>query len=288
MELKRVRAFEKDFQEKYNKTEPIYDEMDELEIEDHSGKLKISLVDCVMGDRKVVATDLPFGVQVVLEGKFKKHSNKFAARHIYLPELPRQSEFFRDFVNREGVSLRDKKMLIMSEPTFEQCFSLAELLSKSYSEEIRSITAVVIIGGMELKIDSINEMASVLRRLKSTVDVFIMPSSTLDRRRLYPLQPYNGNFFTESNRSIALCSDPQLFTVENGMKIHITCGENVVDFMKNCSLAKSEVEVLQNLINFSHYCPTSPFSLKTEPYMEDQLVMEEIPHMMITGKAKHF
>lgn len=72
------------------------------------------------------------------------------------------------------------------------------------------------------------------------------------------------------------------------MKIHITCGENVVDFMKNCSLAKSEVEVLQNLISFSHYCPTSPFSLKTEPYMEDQLVMEEIPHMMITGKAKHF
>lgn len=40
--------------------------MDELEIEDNSGKLKISLVECVMGDRKVVATDLPFGVQVVL------------------------------------------------------------------------------------------------------------------------------------------------------------------------------------------------------------------------------
>lgn len=112
--MKRVRAFEKDFQEKYNKTEPIYDALDELEIEDHSGKLKISLVDCVMGDRKAVATDLPFGVQVVLEGKFKKHSNKFAARHIYLPDLPPQATFMRDYVNREGVALRDKKMLVLS------------------------------------------------------------------------------------------------------------------------------------------------------------------------------
>lgn len=67
-----------------------------------------------MGDRMVVATDLPFGVQVVLEGKFKKHSNKFAARLIYLPELPRQSTYMKDYVNREGVSLRDKKMLILS------------------------------------------------------------------------------------------------------------------------------------------------------------------------------
>ena len=213
MELKRVRAFEKDFQEKYNRDGPIYDEMDDLEIEDHSGKLKVKLADCSMGNRKVVATDLPFGVQVVLKGTFKKHSNKFLARKIYLPELPKQNEFMRNFLNREGVSLRDKKMLVLSEPTFEQCFSLAELLSKSYSEEIRSITAVVIIGGMELKIDSINEMSSVLKQLKSTVDVFVMPSSTLDRRRLYPLQPYNGNFFPESNRSIALCSNPQLFTV---------------------------------------------------------------------------
>jgi DNA polymerase II small subunit/DNA polymerase delta subunit B len=42
------------------------------------------------------------------------------------------------------------------------------------------------------------------------------------------------------------------------------------------------------MIHFSHYCPTSPFSLKTEPYMEDDLVMEEMPNVMITGKAKSF
>lgn len=42
------------------------------------------------------------------------------------------------------------------------------------------------------------------------------------------------------------------------------------------------------MIYFSHYCPTAPFSLKTEPYIEDNLVMDEIPNIMIVGKAKTF
>jgi DNA polymerase II small subunit/DNA polymerase delta subunit B len=42
------------------------------------------------------------------------------------------------------------------------------------------------------------------------------------------------------------------------------------------------------MVNFSHYCPTAPFSLRTEPYLDDHLVMEEMPHVMVAGKAKGF
>lgn len=117
-------------------------------------------------------------------------------------------------------------------------------------------------------------MAGILKDLKNMIDVFIMPTSNQDRRKMYPLQPYNGNFFAESQREIGLCCNPQLFKAENGMNIHVTCGENVLDFMKNCSYASSEIEVLEGFVNFSHFCPTSPFSLKTEPYQNDYLVME--------------
>ncbi len=41
-------------------------------------------------------------------------------------------------------------------------------------------------------------MASLINRMKNIIDVFIMPSSNLDRRRMFPLQPYNGSFFPES------------------------------------------------------------------------------------------
>lgn len=40
------------------------------------------------------------------------------------------------------------------------------------------------------------------------------------------------------------------------------------------------------MVQSGHYCPTSPFSLKTEPFGEDFLVMERLPHVMVSGKGK--
>jgi DNA polymerase II small subunit/DNA polymerase delta subunit B len=45
---------------------------------------------------------------------------------------------------------------------------------------------------------------------------------------------------------------------------------------------------MESLIKFSHLCPTSPFSLQTEPYYEDYLVLNELPHIMITGKSSSY
>jgi hypothetical protein len=156
------------------------------------------MAECVMGSRKIKKTDLPFGIQVVLEGKFKKHSNKFSVKYIFPPQLPPQKTYIHDFVNEDRVSYKDKKMLVLSEPTFEQCQYVSQLLQKTYSPELRSIAALVIIGGVEMKVESISQMAEVVNGLKNFVDVFVMPSSNADRRKLYPLQPYNGNFFAKS------------------------------------------------------------------------------------------
>jgi hypothetical protein len=97
----------------------------------------------------------------------------------------------------------------MSEPSPQQCQTVAQQLQASYSEELRSITAVVVIGGMDLQVESISRMAAMVETLKHSVDVFIMPSSNADRRRMFPLQPYNGNFFAKSQTNIGLCCNPQ-------------------------------------------------------------------------------
>lgn len=68
----------------------------------------------------------------------------------------------------------------------------------------------------------------------------------------------------------------------------MSCGENVVDFLKNCTMAADQLGALEQMVNFSHYCPTSPFSLRTQPYLDDHLVMHEMPHVMLAGKAKEF
>ena len=146
---------------------------------------------------------------MVLEGRFKKHSNRFSARHLYLPSLAPQHAIRPNYITKNGVSLSGKQILIMSEPSHQQCHTVTQHLQASYSDQLRFITAVVLIGGMDLQVESINRMASMVEILKYSVDVFIMPSSNADRRRMFPLQPYNGNFFAKSQTNIGLCSNPQ-------------------------------------------------------------------------------
>lgn len=51
-----------------------------------------------------------------------------------------------------------------------------------------------------------------------------MPSSGLERQRIYPLSAYNGLFFPQTHRNIGLCCNPQLFEAKNGLKMHVSCG----------------------------------------------------------------
>ena len=45
-------------------------------------------------------------------------------KNIFLPSLAPQKSFKTDFVNSDGVSYTDKKMLIVSEPSFDQLANL--------------------------------------------------------------------------------------------------------------------------------------------------------------------
>ena len=54
-------------------------------------------------------------------------------------------------------------------------------------------------------------MGEFIEEMKNFIDVFLMPSSSESRKRLFPLQPYNGLYFIKSQTEIGLCSNPQLF-----------------------------------------------------------------------------
>jgi DNA polymerase II small subunit/DNA polymerase delta subunit B len=58
--------------------------------------------------------------------------------------------------------------------------------------------------------------------------------------------------------------------------------------IKNSAMAKDELDAMEMMIRFKHYCPTAPFSLKTEPFVEDYLIIEETPNVMISGKASKY
>ena len=56
--------------------------------------------------------------------------------------------------------------------------------------------------------------------------------------------------------------------------------------MINSDWAGDELDAMELILRCGHFCPTSPFSLKTEPFMEDNFVLRELPHIMVSGKGR--
>ena len=56
--------------------------------------------------------------------------------------------------------------------------------------------------------------------------------------------------------------------------------------MNNSNWSCNELDAMELMLRSGHFAPTSPFSLKTEPFLEDYFVMGELPHVMISGKSK--
>ena len=44
--------------------------------------------------------------------------------------------------------------------------------------------------------------------------------------------------------------------------------------MINSDWAGTDLDAMELMLHYAHFCPTSPFSLKTEPFKEDFFVME--------------
>ena len=129
-------------------------------------------------------------------------------------------------------------MLVLSEPSIEQLEILHSHLNCSFSPELLSIMGVVIIGGFEMNPTTIRRFSEVIDELKDTIDVFVMPSSNKERQELFPLQPFNGIYFPKSQREIGLCSNPQLFEADKGLQIHVSCGQNARNMIKNGTLIR--------------------------------------------------
>jgi hypothetical protein len=201
LEHNRVRAFEKNYQSKYNNDNPIYSDLDEFEIEDITGKIKFCFVSETTHNipnlGKIKHTDLPNGICLILVGKYKKHDNIFNVKQAIIPELPPQLLFNANFTNSDGVSFKEKKVLVVSEPTFDVCSKITMILG-TCCHESANICALVIIGGMKMKTEEIAQMGKFIEEVKNYIDVFIMPSSGQERHNLFPLRPYNGLYFLKS------------------------------------------------------------------------------------------
>lgn len=95
LESKRVRAFEKGFEQKYDGSSSLVSKEDELELEDRTGKIKFHLTEQTSLNistwKPVTDQSLPSGVCLAMVGRFRKRVNKFVAKEIFFPSVAPQS-----------------------------------------------------------------------------------------------------------------------------------------------------------------------------------------------------
>lgn len=213
LEHNRIRAFEKGFDQKYSGAAHIFDDKDEMEIEDKSGKIKFYLTKKTthnIPDRgPLKESDLPSGACLVLTGQFIKYANKFDVGEVLIPGIAKQLPFHGQFPREGGISI-ERTILVLSEPRKEQLIKVKAVLN-SICPTSTNLSALVLIGGMGMNTEDILMINSFVEEVKDQIDVFVMPSSGPERQHLLPLRPYHPLFFPKSHSEIGLCSNPQFF-----------------------------------------------------------------------------
>lgn len=57
---------------------------------------------------------------------------------------------------------------------------------------------------------------------------------------------------------------------------------------KNCSYGSSKLDIIEMMLEYTHINPCCPFSLKSEMTPKDQLMMESMPHLVISAQREEF
>lgn len=142
-----------------------------------------------------------------------------------------------------------------------------------------------------------------LAQLTSCVHVDIMPGATDAASNMLPQQPLHHCLFPYSSRfsSFRSVSNPYYAAVD-GIELLGTSGENISS-MKQCTQNLSELECMQQTLEWRHLAPTAPDSLRKHiircsplykildcyPSSDtDPFVLQATPHVYFAGNQPSF
>lgn len=145
-----------------------------------------------------------------------------------------------------------------------------------------TIKSVIIVGfDRSLTAQEYREVDEFLFECSRKLRIFVMAEPTTYQ---IPKKPYHPLKFKKSKQQIVLCTNPQTFSnnePQNQMDLLVLDSIILKDLQKNCSLNNCDTKLMSSLLYFSHLAPTSPFSLRSEITPSDNLILEELPHLML-------
>mmetsp|Transcript_39097 Transcript_39097/g.59627 ORF Transcript_39097/g.59627 Transcript_39097/m.59627 type:complete len:133 (+) Transcript_39097:1110-1508(+) len=100
-----------------------------------------------------------------------------------------------------------------------------------------------------------------------------------------PQQPLNPAMFPDLKNvnRLNFTTNPHQFSI-NGIRFLGTSGQNVKDVRMFAEAHKNPVDILEHTLNLQHMCPTSPDTLRSYSFCEnDPFIIGEAPHVYFAG-----
>lgn len=132
-----------------------------------------------------------------------------------------------------------------------------------------------------------------VQALCRALPVYVLPGPTDPAPTAFPQLPIHAALFARGRALIAgnllhTTTNPQLLDF-GGVRVLVTAGQPIADLARYDYADKlNDLDLIEKTLQFGHIAPTAPDTLWTYPYVEDPLVLEEKPHVYISGNARAF
>lgn len=106
---------------------------------------------------------------------------------------------------------------------------------------------------------------------------------------MMPQQPLHACMFTEAKNSTNFTPVTNPYTFEiDGRRFLGTSGQNIKDIQRNSKI-QSSMEALKSTLKWSHLSPTSPDTLPSYPYYnQDPFIIDQTPHIYFAGNCDEY
>jgi DNA polymerase delta subunit 2 len=173
---------------------------------------------------------------------------------------------------------------------------LASYLQGHFTSDAAKVSRVLIAGNgpsSQNALQGIKELDAFAAQLsRGGIPIDIMPGKNDPTTANWPQRPLHSSLIPNATTSVFRTPNP--YAAGHGKQLLVGAdGSNVIDLQKHILNERNEllteIEALEQSLEWSHMCPTGPSSVPTVPHAEqDPMVLDQKPQIYFCGNASKF
>lgn len=173
---------------------------------------------------------------------------------------------------------------------------LISYLQGQFTDDAAKVSRVLLAGAGPSSQDPLQGIKELdvfgLELSRCGIPLDIMPSKDDPTTANWPQRPLHSSLLPNASNIVHRATNP--YAAGHGEKLVVaTDGVNIYDLQKRVLTESkerlTELQALEQTLEWSHICPTGPDSVPTVPHVDlDPMVLEQKPHLYLCGNAQSF